>query len=258
MNHQDQIEEMIEQGAMFYISHSGGKDSQAMYSHLSALVPPSQITVVHADLGEVEWMGVQDHINATVHHPVNVVRATWKDGSEKNLLNMIERRFENRPEAPSFPSSAMRYCTSDLKRDPIHKFIRNHMKDNGLTIGVNCTGLRSEESSARAKKETLVMNKRLTIRTRTVWEWLPIHNWTTEEVFAEISAANQEPFWAYSQNERLSCVFCIMGSVGDLQHGAKHRPELFKKLVSLEVRTGWTMFAKQSLEDRTGIIASSI
>ena len=53
---------LIRRGALFYVSHSGGKDSQAMYAALVSRVPRDQIVVVHADLGEIEWRGVQDHI----------------------------------------------------------------------------------------------------------------------------------------------------------------------------------------------------
>lgn len=250
-----QISTLIEAGAIFYCSHSGGKDSQAMYAMLCDLVPAEQIVVVHADLGEIEWSGVQEHINNNVAHQVNVVRAIWKDGSEKTLLGMVERRFENRPDAPSWPSSAQRFCTSDLKRDPIHKFIRNDMKARGVSIGINCTGLRAEESSARAKKTDFEINKRLSNNTRTVYEWLPIHAWSTAEVFDRIAAAGQRPFWAYELgNERLSCVFCIMGSRNDIANGAAQRPELLAKYAELEARTGYTMFPNETIAERAGLI----
>src|SRR5690606_28286908 len=54
----DKLDELVARGAVFYISHSGGKDSQAMYALLSRVVPEKQISVIHADLGEVEWHGV--------------------------------------------------------------------------------------------------------------------------------------------------------------------------------------------------------
>ena len=94
-----QIHELIERGAIFYVSHSAGKDSQAMYALLSQLIPSDQIVVVHADLGEVEHHGVQDHIVATIEHELQVVRA------KKTLFDMVERRFDTRPDAPSWPSS---------------------------------------------------------------------------------------------------------------------------------------------------------
>ena len=252
LTNENEIQILIERGAVFYVSHSGGKDSQAMYAELVTSIPTDQVVVVHADLGEIEWTGVQDHINATVSHTVNVVQAV------KTFFQMVERRFESRPDVPSWPSSAARQCTSDLKRDPIHKFIRNDLKARGKYLAVNCTGIRAEESTARSKKVPFALNKRLSIAGREVYEWMPIFNWTTVEVFARIDAANQVPFWAYKENERLSCVFCIMGCASDLNHGARQRPELFAKYVELENRTGYSMFAKQTLESKAGITVNEL
>jgi DNA sulfur modification protein DndC len=245
-----EIQSLINQGAVFYISDSGGKDSQAMRILLTAMLPADQVVLVHADLGEVEWHGCQEHIKEWATQELNVVRGNWKDGTTKNLLTMVERRHQARPDSPPWPSSAMRYCTSDLKRDPIHKFIRRDMKARGASLGVNCTGLRSEESNARAKRQEFTENKRLSNLSRKVYEWLPIHTMLETEVFEVIAEAGQKPFWAYKENSRLSCVFCIMGCKSDLRHGAKQRPELAAKYIALELKTGYTMFAKESLADR--------
>lgn len=247
-----QIKDLINQGAVFYCSHSGGKDSQAMYAGLKKIIPHNQLVVVHADLGEVEWSGVQEHIKNNISHTLNIVKAVKKDGTAKTLLGMAEERGK-------FPSSSCRQCTSDLKRDPIAKLIRNDMKSKGAVIGVNCIGIRAEESTARAKKKTFSVNKRETNTLRDVYDWLPIFDLSTEEVFQGIADAGQDPFWAYQRNERLSCVFCIMGSLNDLRHGAEQNPKLYKTYVELEKKIGHTMFTKKSqpipLEEYTGIPA---
>ena len=57
----DRIEDfqtIRDEGGFFYISHSGGKDSQAMYAMLIDPIPADQIVVVHADLGEVLVRGL--------------------------------------------------------------------------------------------------------------------------------------------------------------------------------------------------------
>ncbi|MGH0004684.1 phosphoadenosine phosphosulfate reductase family protein [Pseudovibrio ascidiaceicola] len=244
------ITELIKRGAIFYVSHSGGKDSQAMYAALTQLVPDHQIVVVHADLGEVEWIGVQDHIKATINHPLNVVRAA------KTFFDMVEHRARTRPDVPPWPSSTTRQCTSDLKRGPIYKFIRADMKARGATLALNCTGIRAQESAGRARKEPLRLNAVLSKAGREVNEYMPIHHLTSAHVFANIERAGQVPFHAYRLhpnslgNDRLSCVFCIMGSANDLQHGARCRPDLYQKYLELEERTGWTMFNGKSLKQR--------
>ena len=109
-------------------------------------IPHAQIVVIHADLGRVEWEGVKEHIEANIDHPLNVVRAN------KGLLDMVRHRFATRPHVPSWPSSATRQCTSDLKRNPIQKFIRRDMAARRATLAVNCVGLRAEESAPRARR----------------------------------------------------------------------------------------------------------
>lgn len=247
-----EIKKLIDDGAIFYVSHSGGKDSQAMYAVLRDLIPEDQIVVVHSDLGEVEWPGIQEHISKYAKHPTNVVRAT------KTFFEMVERRSK-------WPSASYRQCTSDLKRGPIFKFIRNDLKERNATIAVNCMGLRAQESTARAKKEPFSYNKQESCSKRVirhVYNWLPIFDFTTEEVFETIRRAGEKPFWAYEKNERLSCVFCIMGCVNDLRHGAEQNPELYSKYVELEKKIGHTMFMKNKepifLEDYIGVKVSDV
>lgn len=249
------VQDLIDQGAIFFASHSGGKDSQCMYIELRKRygVPANQIEVIHADLGDIEHTGVQDHIRATISHELHVVHAIDKRGERKTLLGMIEARAADRPDAPAWPSSAIRYCTSDLKRGPIEKRIRAIMKARGATLAVNCMGLRAEESPARAKKPEWQLNARLSKAGRTVHDWLPIQDYTTALVFGTILGADQRPHPVYQEgNERLSCVFCIFGSDNDLRNGARLRPDLARKYVALEQRIGRTMFHKRSLEERIG------
>jgi 3'-phosphoadenosine 5'-phosphosulfate sulfotransferase (PAPS reductase)/FAD synthetase len=155
---------------------------------------------------------------------------------------MAERRFAARPDVPSFPSAKHRQCTSDLKRGPIEREVRRYMKERGLSLVVSCTGIRAQESASRAKVQVLSWNERNSIAGREWYEYAPIHSLSTAEVFQTIRDAGQEPHPAYAAgNERLSCVFCIMGSRNDIALGAKARPELFARYAELEERTGYTM-----------------
>ena len=246
-----------DQGGLFFVSHSGGKDSQAMYNHIvyDLNVPMEQIIVVHAHLGEIEWEGIEKHINDNIAHDLNVVQAITKEGKLNTFLSMVAKR-------KMWPAPKYRQCTSDLKRGPIYKFIRKIMKEKGVNLAVNCTGMRAEESSARAKKKEWLLNKELSRAGREVFEFLPIHDWTQNEVFDNIYNSGQKPFWAYGKrgelNQRLSCVFCIMGSVNDHRHGAKQRPSLFAKLVQMEKDMEHTMFPDVSLEQRNGITVEEV
>jgi 3'-phosphoadenosine 5'-phosphosulfate sulfotransferase (PAPS reductase)/FAD synthetase len=234
-----EIQELVAQGALFAVNHSGGKDSQAMMIKLLEVIPAGQLVVVHASLGEVEWEGALELAEkqaADAGVPFIVARPV------KTFLEMVEQRFERRPTVPSWPSASSRQCTSDLKRGPIDRELRRYAKAHGFKAIVSCAGIRAQESTARSKLVTFRRNERNSIAGRDWFDWLPIHEITTLQVFATIADAGQEPHWAYAAgNERLSCVFCIMGSRRDLANGAKHRPELLAKYVELEQRTGYTM-----------------
>lgn len=244
-------QDMVRRGAIFFISHSGGKDSQAMYAILRHLIPAQQIVVMHSDLGEVEWKGTKDHIMATIDHELHVTKAG------KTFLQMVLTRHESRPEVPSWPSSATRQCTSDLKRGPLERLMRHIMAERDCKLAVNCMGLRAEESASRAKKAEIKLNPNMSKAGRQVYDWLPIHDLTTDEVFALIAAAGQAPHYAYLStedglpgNKRLSCMFCIMGSPSDLAHAADENPELYETYLEVEKLTGWTMFSGASLADK--------
>ncbi len=254
----NQILDLIAQGAQFFVGHSGGKDSQAMFAVLSKIVPADQLSVVHADLGDVEHDGVKDFIRSNIDdHELLVAQAIHADGSKKDFFSAVRARrasldLQGKTEAPAFPSSAARFCTSDLKTGPIWKVIR---AQGDHAIVVNCVGIRAEESPARAKKiasrGTLNVNTKNTNSKRQAFDYWPIADWTIDQVWTEIEAKGQERHPAYNDgNDRLSCVFCIFGSRGDLARGAAARPELLQKLTDLEADVRTTMFSGETLAAR--------
>ena len=231
---------------------------------------------MHAVLPEVEWDGVLEHIQATtLGLKVHTCRA------RRTLIEMIRERG-------MFPSPTQRQCTSDLKRGPIERTIRGLVKARirswvgrgpeakigtqervdalaaGMGLVVNCMGMRADESPNRAKLKTLKFNEANSKNGREWYDWLPVHKWTVNEVFAKIASARQVPHWAYALGmTRLSCVFCIMSNKGDLAIAAKHNPHLYRTYVDLEHSTGQVMMmpskskGRLTLEQITGVTAKS-
>lgn len=253
-------------GALFVANLSGGKDGQVMFIHLLEHIPAAQLLAVHATLGESEWPGALEHAQAQAEAagvPFLVAQAG------KTFLGMVERRFESRPEVPSWPSAATRQCTSDLKRGPIERIVRQYAAAHGYTRIVNCMGMRAAESPARARKATWSRNDAQSLRARSIvktrrlvpgreWHnWLPIHDLSTVEVLGMIRDAGQQLHPAYALgNERLSCVFCVMASAADLRNGAVHNPELYARYVEMEKKTGYTLhMSRRSLQEITGVVA---
>lgn len=246
----DEIKNLIDAGALFVINHSGGKDSQAMTIKLAAMIPASQLVIVHSHLPEVEWDGSVEHIRATSFGiPVYVCQAV------KTFFEMVIRRG-------MFPDKNRRQCTSDLKRGPIDKQIRAILKERGLKLVVSCEGMRAQESTNRAALEPFKFDTRNSLYSfsrikgrklvegRDWYKWLPIFDMTTREVFETIRDSGQKPFWTYAEGmSRKSCSFCIMANKSDLRIAKRLRPELFAQYVALEKQLGHTLqMSGESLE----------
>ncbi len=237
-----EIKQLADRGAIFYVSHSGGKDSQTMFIKMSEIVPLDQIVVIHAHLPEVVWAGEQDHIRNTIGNTQFIVCQ-----AVKTFFEMVDHRQK-------FPAPAYRQCTSDLKRGPLDKVIRHDLKAKGKKLAVSCMGIRAQESPGRAKQTPFKLHKRLSIAGREVYDMLPIHDFLLENVWATIKEAGQEPHWAYGEGmERLSCCFCIMASVNDLTTAARINPELYARYVRKERELNFTVRHGQTLEEVTGI-----
>lgn len=104
------------------------------------------------------------------------------------------------------------------------------------------TVLRAQESSGRAKKAPFRLVESNTNSRRDWYEWLPIHSWTTTDVFDWIASQGQEPHWAYAAGmSRLSCCFCIMASQDDLATAARLQPALFERYTEMERRLQHTL-----------------
>lgn len=216
------INNFVNMGALFYLNDSGGKDSQAMKIVMARHVPKDQIVTIHAHLPGVEWEGTSEHAQKyAVGHYMEVT-------ATKTFFEMVDHR-------KMWPSPKNRQCTSDLKRGPIEKAIRHHVKKTSSNVVVNCMGMRAEESAKRAKAQTFKHNVRNSKAGRLWFDMLPIHDLLIDDVFATITNATQEPHWAYKKGmTRLSCCFCIMASKGDLKTAAELNPVLYKKYVEKE------------------------
>ncbi len=240
----------IRRGAAVSISTSGGKDSQAMTILLSRLVPRDRLVAVHAPLREVEWPGTIDHIRATLPEGVPLILAPVASG--KTLLQRVEERG-------MWPSASARWCTSDFKTGPIERELRRWLKANPRFGGrlVNAMGMRAAESPARARKSPWRRNARMSVAGREVFDWLPVFDLSTEDVFRVIRDAGQSPHPAYAAGmSRLSCSFCILASRPDLRRAAELRPELYRRYVELEARIGHTLSpSRVPLPQLTGIVA---
>lgn len=233
---------LLREGAALVLNVSGGKDSDAMCHYLlerrQAEGWPGDAAMVHADLGRAEWHNTTDYVRDLAQRKnvlLHIVR--WTHG---DLIDRIWQRYYADPSRPCWPSSKVRYCTSDLKRAPISRWIR-HTYPTGRVV---CAmGLRAEESSARAKKPTASVREDCTAPTlnRLTLNWLPIHDWSETDVWDCIREHGGTAHPAYALgNRRLSCACCVLASVNDLLNGAVHNPETYRELCRIEAVTGYS------------------
>lgn len=235
-------EPMLRTHDWILVSSSGGKDSQAsldvVMQHAEAEGVEDRVVVVHADLGRVEWEGARELAEEHAAHygvEFRVERAPRGD-----LLERVEERG-------MWPSPAMRWCTSDLKRGPCSRSLTalaRRSREQGDLGGHPCRilsvmGMRAEESPARAKLAPYTRLPRQCNGRREVWRWLPLHDWTVEQVWERNAAAGTRHHPAYDLGmPRLSCCFCIFAPREALLLAGLHNPELLAEYVRVEAATG--------------------
>lgn len=231
------IPTQVKDAEVIFVSHSGGKDSQAMLAALIRLGLKDKIVLVHSDLGEMEWEPMHDWIESiSFGIPCNVVRA------KEDFFEMCLR-------TKRLPSGRQQYCTDVLKTTPIAEFIHEYMYKNNIKTAINATGMRAEESKRRAEKEPFQVSEMTQPKKHAphlIHDWLPIFEYRLDDVFKEIKNAGQAPHKIYSMGfSRLSCVFCVNGRISEHQKAAELRPELAKKVAELERTLGKAIRLKQ-------------
>lgn len=233
------------------INSSGGKDSIASIWKMCKMAdvqgyPRARMHISHQCLGESEWPGTLElvHEQAKLFGlPVHVTKQRDKAGKEQTLLEYALMRGK-------WPSGEQRWCTSEFKRGPgarvITKLTKGYEKCNVLYV----FGFRKDESPAREKKKKLVINKRWSTKTRTVTDYLPIHDWNCDHVWSLIKEYDLPYHYAYDlRMPRLSCVFCIYTTFDALVIAGRSNPALLDKYVDAEDKMGHRFNAKFSLRE---------
>jgi 3'-phosphoadenosine 5'-phosphosulfate sulfotransferase (PAPS reductase)/FAD synthetase len=219
------------------VNSSGGKDSQTLLDQVATQAAAEgvtdRLTVLHCALGHVEWPGTAELARKQAEH--YGLRYEERHREQGPLLDQVRARG-------MWPSSAARYCTSDQKRAPARKLITALVAELGLDRQaqvLNCMGLRAAESRARAKRPMLARDDGASSGRREVWTWLPILDWTDEQVWASIRASGVPYHPAYDQGmSRLSCSLCVLASKPDLIRACQLRPALAREYAALEEEIG--------------------
>lgn len=252
----------------------------------SAGVARSKIVVVHADLGRVEWQGTRDLARRQAEH--YKLRFIVVKRPKGDLLAYVRRR--KRWPGPStryctsdFKRAQVQKVMTQLTREAG----LSGRKTRQCRI-LNCMGLRAQESASRTncsgpkgyrcKKGRLAPmpgkpapragelcsrcggsgkqkawehnSDASTQTTRCVDQWLPIHKWTTEQVWDRIRQSGVEHHKAYDLGmPRLSCCFCIYAPREALILAGKHNLDLLREYAAVEAEINHTFRQELTLAE---------
>lgn len=240
------IEAVLDGGGALALSVSGGKDSDAMTWRLLHEYQQrgwsGEICLIHADLGRAEWHNTPAYVQSLSERtslPLYVDRHHAHDLIAHIRARMDKLRAEGKlATTPPWPSLKNRYCTSDMKRAPIDRWIRNHFPRGNVVCAI---GLRADESTARARKPIYELREDCCASFRTVWNWNPIHHWAVDDVWSCIATYGDglhHPAYTLG-NHRLSCALCVLADINDLMNGAVENPDTYRELCQIEVESGW-------------------
>lgn len=243
---------------------SGGKDSCALAfalrDHLEGIGHAGPRLLIHSDLGRTEWrdsLPTCERLAKATGIELVVVRrkagdmlARWQGRWANNVERYVNLSCVKLILPWSTPS--MRFCTSELKVDVICAELVRRWP--GRTI-LSATGIRAQESTDRAKFPIAKAQPKLTrdrAQTRGL-NWNPLLRWSLDDVLGLCAAKDFPLHEAYARygSSRVSCVFCILGSKGDIMAaaGCADNHDLYRTMVGMEVESTFAFKGNDWLGD---------
>ena len=230
------------------LSISGGKDSTAMLLHAIERGVEFQCCFAdtgheHADVYEYldylrDKLGIEIKVAKAdfakrIEGKAKYIQEHWADDGipdDKIQLALDTLKPTRNPFLDlciwkgRFPSALARFCTDELKVEPITNQIVLPILKSGMGVR-SWQGVRKEESPRRA---TYPMHELLDYR---VWAYRPLLEWTAEDVFAihHKHGVKPNPLYLKGMN-RVGCMPCIMCRKGELLEISRRFPEVIERL----------------------------
>jgi len=265
-----EVSALLQDQSVVAVNNSGGKDSTAvairLNDYLNEIGHTGPRVLIHSDLGRVEW---KDSIKQC---QIIAQRLGWEliivKRAAGDMMDRWETRWKNNVARYAnlecvklilpWSTPSMRFCTSELKTTLIcAELTRRYPKHKILSV----TGVRRAESSARAKMPIASQNIKLSARGCYGINWNPIITWSTPEVFSYLQDMDHPLHEAYTTygSSRVSCAFCIMGSMGDLAASAscEDNQDIYRQMVDLEIQSTYAFQGNQWLADVAPHLLSS-
>lgn len=252
----------LRSGAVVAVGVSGGKDSSAVArrvkDYLDEIGHAGPRLLIHSDLGRIEWresLRICERLAAgmgwdllTVRRGAGDMLDRWEGRWKNNVARYAELACMKLILPWSTPS--MRFCTSELKTDIICAALKKRFPERPI---ISVTGVRRDESSARAKMPISQVQQKLCRRGIEGWNWNAIIDWPTADVYAYLEAKNEPLHEAYTRYgcSRVSCCFCIMSAIDDMSAAIRCEDNhpVYRQLVELEIASSFAFQGNRWLGD---------
>jgi 3'-phosphoadenosine 5'-phosphosulfate sulfotransferase (PAPS reductase)/FAD synthetase len=256
------IEDTI-RGSLIFSTFSGGKDSVATWLHLERELG-LRVKCVFADTGwESEWDAANTYRYIDTlerEHGLPLIRVEpkvrhiWKRKPPKRFQAVANERLtmarlieiKKRP-----PSATARFCTSILKLAPIAELVANTPEPY-----IMASGVRAQESKKREAMSPWAWDELMG-----AWRWLPIQQWTVEDVFAIHKKYGVPVNPLYLKGcSRVGCWPCIFAQKSEIAVLSKDFAGV-ARLKQVEADSGQTFFAegkvareyRSKIDPKTGV-----
>lgn len=227
------------------VSVSGGKDSTAT-ALLAIEQKTGNLEFVFADTGNespktYDYLEYLDGVlfERSGKH-ITRLKADFSERIEK-AIDMAESLGEQPPFPATgnpfldlskhygfFPTSQKRFCTGELKRDVIRRFLNPYL-NSGYVI-TDWQGIRAEESKLRAE----MTGRSLVLTTATggeLWKYLPIHSWKASDCFEYLRRQGVKANPLYEDGfSHVGCFPCVNWRMSELAILAEKYPERVKEI----------------------------
>ena len=251
----DDIESALAAHAPVAVGVSGGKDSQAaalaVAAHLDRVGHCGPRILVHSSLGVVEWLDslptcerLAEHLEwelVVLRRPAGDLLHRWEARWESCVKRYRDLSCTKLILPWSTPS--LRFCSGEFKTHLISSALRKRFPNGPI---VSASGVRAEESLARSRRPIANHNARLSRKKPGAIgiDWNPILLATKADVLSSIAEQGLALHQAYTEygTSRVSCRFCIMSSISDLNAAASadESHDLYRKMCDLELRSSFS------------------
>jgi 3'-phosphoadenosine 5'-phosphosulfate sulfotransferase (PAPS reductase)/FAD synthetase len=235
------------------VGFSGGIDSQACARWVLNRFPAEDVILLNSDAGGNEHPLTTEFVewySANVHPVVMVTPIIADLGGRGSRPGAIKDRRNEFAETDQltfdrlayvkgmFPMRKAQFCTEHLKLAPAHRWMKENLRDAGLTWR-RYAGVRRDESQGRKYRKPLEWDDYFLCELH-----LPIVDWTKQMAFDYVQAHGEKINERYTLGfGRVGCAPCINSNKEDVLAWSQRFPEMIDKVRVWEKRVGRTFFA---------------